>query len=176
MLCCACCVLQLSSLGDAERVYIKPASSIGGSAPHGISSVATQRIVRQAAVAVKDLHSMAGHMHLDLKVNNLLVSVLPVAPLYDTAFCTVLSSHVCEYSVVVAALRRQQLADREGACRVDLLWVLLGSDSNMHAKACRCLAPVDLYTPCRSFHMSYCCLSACVSCRCLAPRSPPASR
>lgn len=66
--------LQLSGLGDAERVYIQPASAIGGSAPRGIGSVMAQRIVRQAAVALKDLHSMAGHMHLDLKVNNLLVS------------------------------------------------------------------------------------------------------
>jgi hypothetical protein len=71
---CDWSALQLSGLGDAERVYIQPASAIGGSAPRGISSVMAQRIVRQAAVALKDLHSMSGHMHLDLKVNNLLVS------------------------------------------------------------------------------------------------------
>jgi serine/threonine protein kinase len=68
-----CILMELSGLGDAERVYIQPASAIGGSAPRGIGSVMAQRIVRQAAVALKDLHSMSGHMHLDLKVNNLLV-------------------------------------------------------------------------------------------------------
>jgi hypothetical protein len=35
--------------------------------------VTTQRIVRQAAVALRDLHTMAGSIHLDLKINNLLV-------------------------------------------------------------------------------------------------------
>lgn len=52
---------------------MKPANSLAGSGPRGISAVAAQRIVRQAAVALKDLHTMAGSMHLDLKVNNLLV-------------------------------------------------------------------------------------------------------
>jgi hypothetical protein len=65
---------QLSALGDAESVYVQPANSLAGSGPRGISAVAAQRVVRQAAVALKDLHTMAGSMHLDLKVNNLLVS------------------------------------------------------------------------------------------------------
>ena len=50
-------------------MYIPPNSS----GPRGISSVLTQRVVRQVALALKDLHSQAGSMHLDVKVNNLLV-------------------------------------------------------------------------------------------------------
>lgn len=65
--------VQLSALGDAERVFITPANTLYGTGPRGVSAVVAQRIVRQAAVALKDLHSMAGSIHLDLKVNNLLV-------------------------------------------------------------------------------------------------------
>lgn len=74
----ACCVhtcillsLQLSGLGDAEKVFVRP----GSSSARSTGSVLTQRIVRQAAVALRDLHSMAGSIHLDLKINNLLVSL-----------------------------------------------------------------------------------------------------
>lgn len=63
--------MQLSGLGDAERVFIPSSPHYYG--PRGVNSVMTQRIVRQAAVALKDLHSLAGSMHLDIKVNNLLV-------------------------------------------------------------------------------------------------------
>jgi hypothetical protein len=68
--------VQLSALGDAERVFITPANTLYGTGPRGVSAVVAQRIVRQAAVALKDLHSMAGSIHLDLKVNNLLVRAL----------------------------------------------------------------------------------------------------
>jgi hypothetical protein len=39
-----------------------------------LSSAVTQRIVRAAALALRDLHDMAGHIHCDMKTNNLLVS------------------------------------------------------------------------------------------------------
>jgi len=67
-----CLSWQLSGLGDAERVFM-PSNPHYYYGPRGVNSVMTQRIVRQAAVALKDLHSLAGSMHLDIKVNNLLV-------------------------------------------------------------------------------------------------------
>lgn len=57
-------------------MFIQPPSWALHRGPSGVSAVAAQRIVRQAALALKDLHSMAGSMHLDVKVNNLLVGVL----------------------------------------------------------------------------------------------------
>uniref|UniRef100_A0A383WPB6 Protein kinase domain-containing protein n=1 Tax=Tetradesmus obliquus TaxID=3088 RepID=A0A383WPB6_TETOB len=41
--------------------------------PQGLSSAVSQRIVRAAALALRDLHDLAGHMHCDVKANNLLV-------------------------------------------------------------------------------------------------------
>lgn len=43
------------------------------SIPRGLSSSITQRIVRAAAMGLRDLHKMAGHLHCDMKTNNLLV-------------------------------------------------------------------------------------------------------
>jgi hypothetical protein len=41
----------------------------------GLSSAVSQCIVRAAALALRDLHDMAGHIHCDMKTNNLLVGM-----------------------------------------------------------------------------------------------------
>jgi hypothetical protein len=41
----------------------------------GLSSATSQRIVRAAALGLRDLHNMTGHIHCDMKTNNLLVRI-----------------------------------------------------------------------------------------------------
>lgn len=55
--------------------YVQPAQQQQRqhNVPRGLSSATTQRIVRAAAMGLRDLHKMAGHLHCDMKTNNLLV-------------------------------------------------------------------------------------------------------
>jgi serine/threonine protein kinase len=79
-------LMEYAELGDVQQSLIdgqvKQQIRFPGLSPKqqqqqacGLSSAVSQRIVRAAALGLRDLHDMAGHIHCDMKTNNLLVSI-----------------------------------------------------------------------------------------------------